>query len=62
MGPMTTDPLTADEVIAQVKQISKKVYTLFGYLLLDYENKRGVMAQVRHELERLNPQELESSN
>lgn len=51
--PTTTEPLTADEVIQEVRKIGKTVYTLFGYSVLDYEKKRQVMADIRRELEPL---------
>ncbi|MDB5037432.1 MAG: hypothetical protein JWQ35_960 [Bacteriovoracaceae bacterium] len=51
--PTTTEPLTADEVIQEVKKIGKSVYTLFGFSVLDYEKKRQVMADIRRELEPL---------
>jgi hypothetical protein len=52
-GPTTTEPITSEEVIAQVRGIGKKVYTLFGFSVLDYHKKRDAMAVIRRELEPL---------
>lgn len=58
-GPNATEPLSAEQIIMQVKehaqQEGKRIFTLFGYSKLDYENKRQAMAGVRRELEKLNP-------
>lgn len=52
---MATDPLSPDEAVAQIQKIGKKVYTLFGYADLEYENKPEVMAQIELELRALDP-------
>ncbi|MDP2593984.1 MAG: hypothetical protein Q8P36_01435 [bacterium] len=52
-----TEPIFADEVISQVKTLGKKVYTLFGYSALEYEDKDAVFARIKTDIEKLNPDE-----
>src|SRR3989344_5747497 len=52
-----TDPIFADDAVAQIKALGKKVYTLFGYSALDYEEKDKVFAQIKAELEKLDREE-----
>jgi hypothetical protein len=54
-GQSATEPIFADEVITQVKALGKKVYTLFGYSALDYEDKEAVFGAIKAELEKLDP-------
>lgn len=59
-GPNVSEPMSAAEVIAEFEKIKAsgmRVYTLFGYSLLDYEDKRKVMGKIRHDLENLDPKE-----
>jgi len=56
-GQSATEPIFADEVIMQIKALGTKVYTLFGYSALGYENKESVFAQIKTDLGRLDPAE-----
>lgn len=56
-GQNATDPLSKDEVVQRIKGLNKKVYTLFGYSLLDYQDKRGALSKIRRELEKLDRSE-----
>ncbi len=48
-----TEPISAEEIIQQIKAMNKQVYTLFGYSKLDYQNKEEVMAEIKSELGKL---------
>ncbi len=50
-----TEPISADEVISQVKALKKNVYTLFGFSKLGYENWNEVSLKIGEELAKLDP-------
>lgn len=52
-----TDPMKADEIIALVNGLNKKVYTLFGYSALGYEDPERLEKIVRRDLESLSRDE-----
>jgi hypothetical protein len=52
-----TDPMKADEIIALIKGLNKKVYTLFGYSALGYEDENKLKETVRRDLEPLSREE-----
>ncbi len=52
-----TEPIFADEVIREVKALDKKVFTIFGYSALEYEDKDAVFAHIKTDLKKLNPDE-----
>lgn len=52
---IATDPISAEEIIVQIKTLNKKIYTLFGYSALEYEHKDQVLSQIREELLKLDP-------
>lgn len=54
---IATEPLKADEVIEMITKRNKKVYTLFGYSALDYEDKDELINKLRSELETLSSAE-----
>lgn len=45
-----TEPISADEVIKQIKDLGKKVYTIFGYSKLGYENWDDVAKKIEADL------------
>jgi hypothetical protein len=48
-----TDPISADEIIEQVRAKNKYVHTLFGYSRLGYEDEDAVMTNIKEELGQL---------
>jgi hypothetical protein len=52
-----TDPMKADEIIQLIKGLNKKVYTLFGYSALGYEDEAKLKETVRRDLEPLSRDE-----
>ncbi len=54
---VATDPISAEEVIRQIKALNKKVVALFGYSALDYEDKPAALAAVKELLSSLDPKE-----
>lgn len=56
-GQSATEPIFADEVIAQVRARGKKVHTLFGYSALEYDNKESVFARITEDLKKLDSAE-----
>lgn len=52
-----TDPMKADEIIELIKGLNKKVYTLFGYSALGYEDDFLLEKTVRSDLENLSRDE-----
>ena len=59
-GTKVSEPISADSVLEAFNQMragGKSIFTLFGYSLLDYEQKRTIMGAIREELEKLDPKE-----
>ena len=50
-----TEPISSGEVIKQVKALGKKVYTIFGFSKLGYQNWPEVAKQIESELSKQNP-------
>ena len=56
-GQGATEPIFADEVVTQVRALGKKVYTLFGYSALEYEDRDTIFARIKADIEKLDPNE-----
>lgn len=52
-----TDPMKADEIIQLVRSFDKKIFTLFGYSALGYEDTTRLEEAVRRDLEDLSRDE-----
>jgi len=50
-----TDPISAQEIITEIKSFNKVIYTLFGYSKLGYQDLSTVLEQIRAELSGLDP-------
>lgn len=61
MSQYATEPMKADEIIEQIgnlkKESGKKVYTIFGYSALGYENLEELKNKVKEELSQISPGE-----
>jgi hypothetical protein len=55
MEQFATEPTTSESIIKQIKALEKKVFTLFGYSQLEYQDKDEVMNMIREELKTLDP-------
>ncbi len=55
MEQFATEPTSAESIIKQIKALEKKVFTLFGYSQLEYQDKNYVMDLIREELKTLDP-------
>lgn len=53
--PHATEPLAAAEVIRQIKELGKRVVSLFGYSYLEYETPGAVLAQIEERLRTFDP-------
>lgn len=54
---IATEPLKADEIIKMIAKKDKKVYTLFGYSALGYQNKGDLLENIRKELSEISAEE-----
>lgn len=52
-----TDPMKADEIIERIKGLGKKVYTIFGYSALGYEDEMRLESFVRKDIDVLSRDE-----
>lgn len=55
---MATEPISGEAVIELVKKLGKKVYTLFGFSYLGYEDNNAMLKAVEEDLKKLNPLEV----
>jgi hypothetical protein len=58
LSQFATDPLKADEIISMIRKHStKKIFTIYGYSLLGYEDEAGLKQKVKEVLSDLDPKE-----